>query len=210
MKEGRTLIRNIVFDMGNVLVKFDPEMFMTREGLTDPADREIVSRELFRSVEWVQMDMGILTEDTAEPLVLRRIPERLQEKVKHLLHNWSSPRTMIPGMEDQVRRLKEAGYGIYLLSNASVSQPDYWDPMPISQFFDGTMVSAFVKTVKPNPTIYRLFTEEFRLQEEECVFIDDSPLNVAGAVACGWHGIVFHDGDAEEMERKLKELGVKY
>ncbi len=204
------MIRNIVFDMGNVLVKFDPGYFMDREGLTDPADRETVSRELFRSVEWVQMDMGILTEETLEPIVFKRIPERLHGKVRHLLYNWAYPRMMIPGMEDQVRRLKEAGYGIYLLSNASVSQPDYWNPMPLSQLFDGTMVSAFVKTVKPNPTIYRLFTEEFGLKEEECVFIDDAPLNVAGAVALGWHGIVFHDGDTEELERKLKELGVKY
>ena len=80
--------------------------------------------------------------------------------------------------------------------------------MPISGYFSGTMISAFVKTVKPNPAIYRLFTEEFGLTEEECVFIDDAPINVAGAVACGWQGIVFH-GDAEEAEEKLSRLGVK-
>ncbi|MBQ8074231.1 MAG: HAD family phosphatase [Clostridia bacterium] len=203
------MIRNIVFDMGNVLVKFDPEMFMTREGILDPTDRQIVSRELFKSVEWVQMDMGVLTEDQLEPMVLARVPERLRSHVCHLLHHWSEPREMVPGMEDQVRRLKDAGYGIYLLSNASVSQPRYWDPMPISRYFDGTMISAFVRIVKPNPAIYRLFTEEFRLEEAECVFIDDFPLNVAGAVSCGWRGIVFH-GDVAELEKKLKELGVRY
>ena len=202
------MIRNIVFDMGNVLVRFDPGMFMTREGIIDPQDRQTVTRELFQSVEWAQMDMGILNEDTLEPLVLPRVPERLREKVKHLLHNWAVPREMMPGMEDLVRRLKKAGYGIYLLSNASSSQPDFWNPMPVSECFSGTMISAFVKTVKPNPTIYRLFTEEFGLREEECVFIDDAPINVAGAVACGWQGIVFH-GDEEELEEKLTQLGVK-
>ena len=80
--------------------------------------------------------------------------------------------------------------------------------MPVSECFSGTMISAFVKTVKPNPAIYRLFTEEFGLREEECVFIDDAPINVAGAVACGWQGIVFH-GDEEELEEKLTKLGVK-
>ena len=202
------MIRNIVFDMGNVLVKFDPGMFMTREAILDPEDRQIVMRELFQSVEWAQMDMGVLNEDTLEPLVLPRVPERLREKVKHLLHHWAVPREMMPGMEDLVRRLKKAGYRLYLLSNASSSQPDYWNTMPISGYFSGTMISAFVKTVKPNPAIYRLFTEEFGLTEEECVFIDDAPINVAGAVACGWQGIVFH-GDAEEAEEKLSRLGVK-
>lgn len=203
------MIRNIVFDMGNVLVRFDPGMFMTREGILDPEDRQTVTRELFQSVEWAQMDMGILNEDTVEPRVLTRVPERLREKVKHLLHNWAFPREMMPGMEDLVYRLKKAGYGIYLLSNASASQPDYWNPMPVSKYFNGTMISAFVKTVKPNPTIYRLFTEEFGLPEEECVFIDDAPINVAGAIACGWQGIVFH-GDEAEIEEKLKLLGVRF
>lgn len=202
------MIRNIVFDMGNVLIRFDPDSFMDRVGITDPEDRRIVNRELFASVEWALMDMGLETEDTFEPKVLARIPNRLREKVRELLRNWSYPRQYIPGMPELVQRLKNAGYGIYLLSNASVGQPAYWNQMPVSKLFDGTLVSAFVKTVKPCPAIYRLFTEEFKLEEAECVFIDDAPINVAAAVACGWQGIVFH-GDPAELEEKLKAIGVR-
>ena len=202
------MIRYIVFDMGNVLIRFSPEDFMDREGITDPQDRKIVREELFSSVEWAQMDMGVETEESFGPKAAARVPEHLREKTLHLLHNWAFPREMIPGMEDLVRRLKEAGYGIYLLSNASRNQPVYWNQLPVSRYFNGTLVSAFVKTVKPCPTIYRLFTEEYRLKEEECVFIDDAPINVAGAIACGWQGIVFH-GDAAQLEEKLRALGVK-
>lgn len=200
------MIRNIVFDMGNVLVKFDPDMFMDREGVA-AEDRKILRNELFQSVEWAQMDMGLLTEDTAEPLVLARLPERLHEHASHLLRNWAVPREEMPGMRDLVRRLKEAGYGIYLLSNASVMQHKYWPPMPVSRYFDGTLISCDVKVVKPMPEIYRLFTEKFGLQADECVFIDDATINVAGAIAAGWQGIVFH-GEADEAERKLRELDV--
>lgn len=202
------MIRNIVFDMGNVLIRFDPDSFMDRVGITDPEDRRIVNRELFASVEWALMDMGLETEDTFEPKVLARIPNRLREKVRELLRNWAYPRQYIPGMPELVQRLKNAGYGIYLLSNASVGQPAYWNQLPVSKLFDGTLVSAFVKTVKPCPAIYRLFTEEFKLEEAECVFIDDAPINVAAAVACGWQGIVFH-GDPAELEEKLKAIGVR-
>lgn len=202
------MIRNIVFDMGNVLIRFDPDSFMDRVGITDPEDRKIVNRELFASVEWALMDMGLETEDTFEPKVLARIPNRLREKVRELLRNWAYPRQYIPGMPELVQRLKNAGYGIYLLSNASVGQPAYWNQLPVSKLFDGTLVSAFVKTVKPCPAIYRLFTEEFKLEEAECVFIDDAPINVAAAVACGWQGIVFH-GDPAELEEKLKAIGVR-
>ncbi len=203
------MIRNIVFDMGNVLLKFDPEYFMRREGITKEEDRKIIRNELFLSVEWAQMDLGVLTEDTAEPLVRRRIPERLWPKVTGLMRSWAFPREQIPGMEDLVRRLKEAGYGIYLLSNASVLQHEYWPQMPVSRFFDGKLISCDVKVVKPNPEIYRLFTEKFGLKAEECVFLDDAAQNVAGALFCGWQGIVFH-GEAEEAERKLREMGVRF
>ncbi len=201
------MIRNIVFDMGNVLIRFDPDEFLDREDVTDPEGRRILREELFSSVEWAMMDLGLETEDTFEPKVIARVPEHLREKARHLLRNWAFPRTMIPGMEELVKRIKAAGYGVYLLSNASVGQPAYWNQLPVSRYFDGTLVSAFVKTVKPNPVIYRLFTEEFHLEEAECVFIDDAPINVAGAIACGWQGIVFR-GDAARLERSLREMGV--
>ena len=202
------MIRNIVFDMGNVIVRFAPEDFLDRAGIQAPEDRKMLREELFGSVEWALMDMGLETEQSFEPKVKARLPEHLREPAGNLLRNWAYPRQLIPGMEELVRRLKDQGYRIYLLSNASVGQTGYWNQMPVSKLFDGTMVSAFVKTVKPCPAIYRLFTEEFGLKEEECLFIDDAPNNVAAALACGWQGIVFH-GDAARLEQQMKEKGIR-
>ena len=202
------MIKNIVFDMGQVIVKFDPKYFIDREGIIDADDRKLIINELFLSVEWAQMDAGTLTETTAEPLILQRFPERLHEKVRHLLYNWAYPRELVPGMEETVKQLKEAGYGIYLLSNASVAQHDYWPRFPVSRYFDGKLISCDVRRVKPMYEIYRAFTERFGLKPEECLFIDDAPCNVAAAIACGWQGIVFH-GDAEALEEKLRRAGIR-
>lgn len=201
------MIRNIVFDMGNVLIRFDPAFFLDRAGIQDQQDRRLILNELFLSVEWAQMDAGTLTEKTAEPSILSRFPERLRPSVHELLYTWAYPRDMVPGIEDLVRELKEYGYGIYLLSNASVAQHDYWPRFSVSRYFDGKLISCDVKTVKPCPKIYRLFTERFSLVPEECIFIDDSPANVAGAIACGWKGIVFH-GEVNELRNQLKVHGV--
>ena len=203
------MIRNIVFDMGNVVIRFDPPYFLDRAGITDPQDRKLIMNELFLSVEWAQMDAGTLTEETAEPLFLERFPERLHETVRALLYGWAYPGDMVPGMEELIRRLRQAGYMIYLLSNASVAQHDYWPRFPVSKLFDGKLISCDVKKVKPCPAIYRLFTEKFSLKPEECLFIDDSAANAAGAIACGWQGIVFH-GSAEELEEKMKRLGIRF
>ena len=202
------MIRNIVFDMGNVLLRFDPEWFLTRDGITDPDDRKLIMNELFRSVEWAMMDSGMLTESTAEPYILARIPDRLKDSVRHLLFHWAYPRDTIPGMEDLVRRLKESGYGLFLLSNASIAQHDYWPLYTVSRYFDGKLISCDVKVVKPSREIYQIFTDKFSLEPDECLFIDDAPANVAGAIACGWQGIVFH-GDAAELEHRLAEHGIR-
>ena len=201
------MIRNIVFDMGNVVIRFEPDRFMDRAGVTDESDRRLVMNELFRSVEWADMDAGILTEETAEPSIMERFPERLRKAVRQMLYSWAYPPEMIPGMEDLIRSAREAGYGIYLLSNASTAQPAYWAGVPVSGMFDGTMISCDVRVVKPCRRIYGLFTEKFGLNPRECLFIDDAPANVSGAVACGWKGIVFN-GDAEELKAKMRALGI--
>ncbi len=201
------MIKNIVFDMGNVLIRFDPEFFIRRAGVIDPGDRELILRELFRSAEWPMMDWGALDEESTEKILMPRFPERLRETVHQLLWHWADDREMIPGMEELVAELKAAGYRLYLLSNASVQQHVYWPGFPVSRLLDGKLISCDVKVIKPMPEIYRAFTEKFGLKPEECLFIDDAAVNIAGAVRCGWQGIVFH-GDAGDLRRKMKAVGI--
>ena len=197
------MIRNMVFDMGNVLVVFDPQQFMDNEGISDPEDRKLITRELFHNIEWAQMDLGVLTEETAEPLVIKRIPDRLKDQVKNLLHRWWAKRSTIEGMEALLEELKGNGYRIYLLSNASVSQHLYWPTFEMSKLFDGKLISCDLGIVKPNPEIYRRFTEKFGLNPEECLFVDDLPANVAAAISCGWKGIVFQ-GSAADLRQRMR------
>lgn len=201
------MIKNIVFDMGNVIIRFDPELFMVRLGLAEE-DRKLLKRELFVSLEWSRMDRGSLTDEEAAEIVCRRVPERLHDAVRRLVGMWDRPILPVEGMYELVEELKGMGYGIYLLSNASFRQHDYWPRVPASKFFDGTLISADVKLVKPQPEIYRLLCDKFSLVPEECVFIDDSTSNAEGAYFCGINALVFH-GDAHEMRLKLNELGVK-
>lgn len=201
------MIKNIVFDMGNVIIRFDPELFMVRLGLAEE-DRKLLKRELFVSLEWSRMDRGSLTDEEAAEIVCRRVPERLHDAVRRLVGMWDRPILPVEGMYELVEELRGMGYGIYLLSNASFRQHDYWPRVPASKFFDGRLISADVKLVKPQPEIYRLLCDKFSLVPEECVFIDDSTSNAEGAYFCGINALVFH-GDAHEMRLKLNELGVK-
>ena len=201
------MIKNIVFDMGNVLIYFDRQLFLDRVGVDNPQDRELLLREVYLSLEWARMDRGSLTPLQAEKIMCTHLPERLHPYVTKLVSEWSRPILPIPGMADLIKELKEAGYGIYLLSNAAYDQHKYWDSVPGSEYFDGTLISCDVLRVKPEREIYACLCEKFSLKPEECVFIDDAAANAEGAYRFGITPIVFHN-DAQELRRKLPTLGV--
>lgn len=200
------MIRNVLFDMGNVLIHFDRKAFLDRLEISD-AEKQLLMREVFLSVEWVQMDRGTLTEPEAERRMCARLPEKLHSAVHSLVSLWDVPMMPIAGMAELVEELKNNGYGIYLLSNASYRQHEYWPRIPGWQFFDGKIISADEKVMKPHPDYYLRALDRFGLLPGECVFIDDVPANIEGAMYCGIPGIVFH-GDAQLLRGQLQAYGI--
>ncbi len=202
------MIRNVVFDMGRVLIHFEPELYVRRLGVA-PQEEKLLLNQVFRSVEWVQMDRGAIDEAEAVRRFCRRLPAHLHECVRRLVFEWDEPVMPVEGMYELVEELKMAGCGIYLLSNASVRHPQYWPKIPVSRFFDGTVISSEAGVMKPRREIYQVLCERYGLKAEECFFIDDLPANVEEALAAGMSGMVFHDGDVEEARGALRGSGVR-
>lgn len=201
------MIKNIVFDMGQVLIHWTPKQMASLLGFSEQ-DTQLVERELFRSVEWVRLDRGTIAEADAIRSVCSRLPEHLHEGVAQLITGWWQwPLVPVSGMAELIRELKSLGFGIYLLSNASSGLHEYFHRLPGAECFDGKVVSADWKMLKPQPEIYRTLYSEFHLDPAECVFIDDIPANVDGAMMTGMEGIVFH-GDAVRLRRELRALGI--
>ena len=201
------MIRNIVFDMGQVLIRWRPEEMLERFDLSQE-EKTMLLQELFWSPEWIAQDRGIITEADMIARVSARLPETLHCTVEEVIKAWHVWHlTPMPGMAELVRELKEKGYGIYLLSNASTALRGYFPRIPGSECFDGLMVSAEEKLLKPQHEIYERLYERFGLVPEQCVFIDDSPANIEGAMLTGMQGIVFR-GDTERLLRELLALGI--
>lgn len=200
------MIRNIILDMGNVLIHWCPERFVERYGLSEE-DRALVLQEVFTSVEWIQLDRGIISFEEGIGALCRRLPERLHTAARELtLDWWRDCLFPVEGMGELVRELKGLGYGIYLLSNAKADLPLYFDRIPGSECFDGRIVSADWKLLKPQPEIYELLLRQFGLKAEECFFADDLFINVEAALLVGMSGTIFRG--AKELRRALIEAGV--
>ena len=91
--------------MGNVLVRFDPELFMDRYSLTGE-DRKLIRNEVFRSVEWTMLDRGVIDEEIAEQRILPRLPERLHDAARGLIEKWDDPIVPVEGMMELLQALK--------------------------------------------------------------------------------------------------------
>lgn len=202
------MIKNIVFDMGGVLVEYDPEI-VCRQFMKDPAERREVCTSVFASPEWIMLDMGIIPEQDA----LKRMQARLstshaKEMAALCLARWHQY-NMWPkkGMAELVRWVKDRGYGIYLCSNASLRLLDcYQEVIPGIEYFDGVLFSAEVKCMKPQKEMYQHLFARFSLIPQECFFIDDLQLNIDGSRARGMDGCCFADGNVGRLMECLKNL----
>lgn len=190
--------------MGNVLLDYNPEVCL-RLFVADEKDRALIRKELFEGPEWVQGDLGYLTDEERFFGVSRRIPQRLHPELKQCAEKWSICMTPVPGAKAFCDSVKKAGYRIYVLSNASSSFYRYFPGFAELEYFDGIVVSCDFHVIKPDIRIYRHLLDIYGLHPEECFFLDDREENVEGARKAGMQGMVFRN-DFEEVKALLKEL----
>ena len=201
------MIRNIVCDMGGVLIAWDPPMLLDRFDLS-PEDKALLLREVFRSVDWVSQDRGVVPQDEIVNNICRRIPKHLHRYAADFVYGWwKYPFVPIEGIDALLHELKANGYTLYVLSNASRALHDYFPRLPASDVFSGLIVSADWGILKPDRELYRILCREYGLKPEECYFIDDFSLNVEAAKTLGMNGSVFFQ-DIPRLRRELIEAGV--
>lgn len=195
------MIKNIVLDMGNVLFDYNPDVILNMFCSSDE-EKEIIRKELFDGPEWLMGDKGDIKDRERYDLVKVRVPEKHREALRNCAFKWDLCMKPLPGAEEFCRTVKERGYGIYVLSNASDLFYEYFPRLLPLDFFDGVYVSSDHLMLKPDEKIYRTFLEKYGLNAEECLFIDDREENVQGAKAVGFNGWVF-DGDYEKISALL-------
>ena len=199
------MIKNVVFDFGQVMVRFDPT-YMVSLRVSDPDDRALLVPVIFDRRYWNALDAGTTTNNEVLESIRTRIPERLWDVAQEIFLNWIYTLPEIDGMREVVRECKERyGAKVYLLSNISTYFAEHANENPSLADFDGCIFSAVCGMVKPNADIFRHLCERFDLIPEETLFVDDLAANIEGAHACGINGYQF-DGDAEKLRRYLQEI----
>jgi len=198
------MIKNIVFDMGKVLLDYDP-MPVCRHYADNEEDAKIICNALFVSKYWALTDLGLLTDEEAIEEVAVLLPDKqLFTVLKKCMDNWHRfnlwPHKNIDSL---VQELSDRKLDLYILSNASTRFRVYQSLIPKIDLFKGIMVSAEEHCVKPDRQIYQRLFEKFAIKPEDSIFIDDLEDNIKAAADCGMSGYCFSDGDVGRLRQYL-------
>ncbi len=200
------MIRNIIFDIGNVLTDFRWKEFLEEKGFFGEK-LERIARASVLSPVWAELDRGKWTFEQVLEGFVRNDPE-MEEEFHRAYDDMSGIVVIRDYAVEWVRELKKKGFGVYYLSNFSEKiESECRDGLAFLPEMDGGILSHRDKLIKPDPAIYALLLERFGLRAEECVFLDDTPVNIEAGRKLGIQGIVFQT--REQAVRELREMGLE-
>ncbi|MGC9326290.1 MAG: HAD family hydrolase [Candidatus Hinthialibacter sp.] len=198
-------IQNIIFDIGSVLLTFNPRQFM-RDLFADPERADALLRLTIQSPEWRELDSGRLSIEQAIQIFKQREPSFAPD-VDLFFQHWLE---MFQPIDETIRLLtplKRRGYQLYILSN--FIRESFYALQPVLSFldqFDGVVVSFKIGMVKPEREIYEHLLSKFHLDPQECLFIDDMEANVRGAQNVGVNAILFES--PQQLREQFQIIGV--
>jgi putative hydrolase of the HAD superfamily len=193
-------VRNVVFDFGGVLVRWQPEAVIAGFYADEPS-RALVRDAVIRHPDWIDIDRGSLSESAAIERFAARMGRPVAE-MRALMQHIKDSLTPLPDSIALLNELAQRGVPLYGLSNMSApifallkSRHEHWDR------FRGIVVSGEVGLVKPDPEIFHHLTQRYGLLPAETVFIDDHLPNIESARRLGFRTI--HFTNAEQCRREL-------
>lgn len=180
---------NFIFDLGNVLIDWDPKKFISKYDLSSQEKIDI-EKHLFAHADWLALDQGIKSqEDVINNVALRSGLNTVT--VKYSIDEMKKSLDTIEKSAVLLRELSEHGFGLFCLSNMSHDTYNHLKGREFFKYFDDIIISADVKMIKPDIQIFEYALDRFKLKASETVFIDDSEPNIIAAQSLNIHCVHF-------------------
>lgn len=199
------MIKNICFDVGNVLIDYHPEQYLLKQGIPE-AKREFILTDIFRSKEWDMLDNGDISFEKAYDIMSAKghlSKDEVMDVFDHLLDILFPIETTI----ELLPVLKAKGYKIYYISNFTVKY--FYIIRSLYSFFDlfdNGVISGDLHQSKPGKEIFLTAFQTFGIKPGESVFIDDMPNNIATASSLGMATILLKH--SEDLKQRFIEQGI--
>ena len=201
------MIKNVVFDVGKVLVYYEPDWIMDKLGYDEETKRRMKAA-MFHSETWDEGDRGLMNKEELLNAFIANDPE-LEDKMRYCYEHVDEVIDLMPNVVEWMEDLKGRGYKLYVISNYGENTFEKTvDKMAFIPYMDGVIFSYQHKMKKPDRCIYEKLFSEFGLEGSECVFIDDRQENIDAAIDAGFAtGVVFknYEQAKEELDALLEK-----
>lgn len=187
IKEAET----IIFDIGNVLILFDWENYVHSLGFDEETCRHVIDA-MFLNEDWNAGDSGLVTTEEWLQLFIDNDPD-YEKEIRKTFENFGETIVPFATTRPMIEQLKKQGKKLFFLSNYSDEMyRQSKEKLDFLEEFDGGVFSWKEKCMKPDPQIYKILIDRYRLSPHSCVFFDDREENVEAAKQAGLQGILFH------------------
>ena len=198
-------IKNVVFDVGDVLVDFRYRNLMRDLGF-DEECVEFLSKNMVETEFWPELDLGMWSNQYAVEKFTNEFPQYKDQVMKF----WDNIQDVVREYDyapSLVKSIKDQGYGVYILSNYPIEISEmHWPLFKFLPISDGHIISGYEKITKPDEAIYRLLETRFGIKLEECIFVDDRQVNVDAANSYGMTAILFKSLD--QLKDEFSNYGI--
>jgi putative hydrolase of the HAD superfamily len=199
------MIKNVVFDVGDVLVAFCYKKYMRGLGFNEELV-ELFTNEIVLTEFWHEMDLGVKFMEDGRKIFSERFPQ-YKDEIKLFWDNIMGIVEEYDYSKRMIQEIKAQGYGVYILSNYPVDTAElHWPTFSFLPETDGHIISGYEKVTKPDEPLYRLLETRFGIKLEECIFVDDRQINIDAANNYGMTAILFTG--YEDLKKKLQEYGI--
>lgn len=197
------MLKNIVFDLGNVLVKFDSNELI----YSFFNERQEEVKSFYFDSLWNEYDQGLYSVEEMIEKGVKQFPE-LELSIKKLMYHWTEFVIPLKDNVAYIKDLKQLGFNVYILSNIPEDDTKYLRSLGVFDNIDGGIFSYEYKKIKPDPEIFHILLEKYNLKASECLFLDDRKDNVVVASNLGFKTIEVKDSSKviDLIKEKISEV----
>ena len=197
------MLKNIVFDLGNVLVKFDSNELI----YSFFNERQEEVKSFYFDSLWDEYDQGLYSVEEMIEKGVKQFPE-LELNIKELMYHWTEFVIPLKDNVAYIKDLKRFGYKVYILSNIPEDDTKYLRSCGVFDTIDGGVFSYEYKKIKPDPEIFHILLKKYDLKASECLFLDDLKDNVVAASNLGFETIEVKDSSKviDLIKEKISEV----
>lgn len=204
------MIKNIIFDLGNVIINYNQENIMN-QFTTKPEEKEYLMQKIFKSPEWMKIDLGEITLEEASSFVNERENNKYKELTDNFWINWFKVQPINEETVNLAKTLKEKNYKIFVLSNMGETCYEFFSTHDFFKLCDGIVISAREHVKKPDERIFNILLDRYNLSPEECLVIDDDDTNRTYETAnrMGFKGRRVIPNNTEDIRNLLKDNNIE-